>query len=154
MAVILFLLLLGLVLVFLEFFLPGMVLAILGSLALLASALLMFTHYAPLWGILYSTLLCAVLLFLCRFALFSVKRSKGKGNFYHGEDQEGYLASEYDVQLIGKQGSVATELKPSGHIFVENRLYQALSETGLMSKGTPVDIVGGRGSYLIVRERK
>lgn len=153
MFIILFLLVLGLALVFFEFFMPGAVLAVLGVISLLASVTLVFLSWGPLWGILYCVLMGVCVGLVCKLALLGVKYPTGKVRFYHGEDQEGYLASEYDTQLIGKQGSVATELKPSGHIFVENRLYQALSETGLLSKGTPVNVVGGRGSYLIVRKR-
>jgi membrane-bound serine protease (ClpP class) len=80
-----------------------------------------------------------------------VKRSQGKGNFYHGEDQEGFLASAFDPELIGKEGTVSTELKPAGHILVDGHVYQALSETGFISKGSAVKIVGGKGSHLIVR---
>ncbi len=70
------------------------------------------------------------------------------------ETQEGYVGVEFDSSVIGKIAVVLTELKPAGHISVDGKQYQALSETGFVSKGAEVIIVGGRGSHLIVREKK
>ncbi len=68
------------------------------------------------------------------------------------KDQEGYVASSFEAQMIGKTGTVMTELKPAGHILVEGQPYQALSEAGFLSKGDPIEVIGGRGAYLIVRK--
>jgi len=151
MAIIFLLFVAGQILIFLEFFLPGAVLAIIGITALLASSILSFMSYPPLWGILYLffILLCAFC--TCKLALWKIKRSKSQGDFYHGQDQEGYTASSFDLNLVGKEGVVSTELKPAGHIIIDGQLYQAVSETGFLSKGAVVKIVGGKGSHLIVR---
>ncbi|MBS0604330.1 MAG: serine protease [Verrucomicrobia bacterium] len=154
MAIILLLGIAGIVLIFLEFFLPGAVLAVIGTLTLLISLGLFFAQYPAFWGIVYMLAMLLAVFIICKFALWRVKRSQGKGNFYHGEDQSGYQASSYDQNLIGKDGIVATELKPAGHILVDGKLYQALSETGFISKDVSVQIVGGKGSHLIVRQRQ
>jgi membrane-bound ClpP family serine protease len=154
MAIILLLAITGSVLVYLEFFLPGAVFAVLGTIAMLVSLGLVFVHYPAFWGIAYLLVLLLTVFAICKFALWRLKRSQGKGNFYHGEDQEGYVASSFDQSLIGKEGTVSTELKPAGHIFVDGKLHQAQSESGFISKGIPVQIVGGKGSYLLVKERK
>lgn len=151
MATILLLAFAGIVLIFLEFFLPGAVMAVLGTLSLLVSIGLFFVQYPAFWGIVFMLSVLIAVYITCKLALWRVKRSQGKGNFYHAEDQEGYLASTFDLQLVGKEGIVSTELKPAGHILVDGQLYQALSETGFISKGCPVKIVGGKGSHLIVR---
>lgn len=70
------------------------------------------------------------------------------------EDQEGYVASQFELSVIGKIGVVVTELKPAGHIAVDGKHYQALSESGFVSKGKKVLIVGGKGAHLIVKEEK
>lgn len=151
MATILLLAFAGIVLIFLEFFLPGAVMAVLGTLSLLVSIGLFFVQYSALWGIIFMLGVFLAVFITCKLALWQVKRSQEKGHFYHGEDQEGFLASAFDPQLIGKEGIVSTELKPAGHIVVEGHVYQALSETGFISKGNSVKIVGGKGSHLIVR---
>jgi membrane-bound serine protease (ClpP class) len=154
MAIILLLAIVGILLIFLEFFLPGAVLAVIGTITLLVSLGLFFAQYPALWGIFYLLGLLVVVFITCKFAIWKMKRSQGKSNFYHGEDQQGYTASSFDQELIGKEGIVSTELKPAGHILVDGQLYQALSESGFISRGIKVQILGGKGSHLIVKERK
>lgn len=153
MAIILLLAIAGLVLIFLEFFLPGAVLAVLGTIALLISFGMFFAHYSAIYGVVYMLVILLCVAATCKCALWRVKSSRKKGNFFHGEDQEGYLASSFDQTLVGKDGIVSTELKPAGHILVDGHLYQALSETGFIVKGAAVQIIGGKGSHLIVRQR-
>ena len=151
MSIILLLLAVGLVLVFLEFFLPGAIFASLGAISLIASAVLFFMKYSFLWGLLYCLGMIFLVFVICKCAIEKLKHTKNKGDFYSGQDQEGYSASSFDASLIGKEGIVSTELKPAGHILVEGQVYQALSETGFVSKGATVKIVGGQGSHLLVR---
>jgi membrane-bound serine protease (ClpP class) len=142
----------GLALIYTEFFLPGGVLAVIGGIALFISAMLCFSRTSsPLWGMTYFILLVAATVCVCRLALWKIRRSKVKDRFYLEKDQEGFVAASFDSGLIGKKGNVLTELKPAGHILVEGVQYQALSEVGFLSKGEPVEVVGGKGSHLLVR---
>lgn len=150
-AIVLLLSIAGITLIFLEFFLPGAVLAVIGTLTILVSLGLVFAQCPPLWGILYMFILLASVFITCKFALWRIRCSKKKGHFYHGSDQEGFTASSFDQNLIGRQAVVSTELKPSGHILVDGNHYQALSEAGFVTKGSNVEIVGGKGSHFIVR---
>lgn len=154
MAIILLLAFAALTLIFLEFFLPGAILAVMGSIILLISLGLFFIGYPILWGVAYLLAMLFGVFLTCKLALWRLKCSQKKADFYHGEDQEGYLACFFDKSLIGKEGIVATELKPSGHILVGGKLYQALSESNFISKDSPVQILGGKGSHLIVKRRK
>ncbi|MBS0653976.1 MAG: NfeD family protein [Verrucomicrobia bacterium] len=143
--------LLGLALIYTEFFLPGGILAVIGSISLLASIILCFMHASTLWGSLYILFLILAVIGICKLALWKMRRSKIKDRFYLEKDQEGFLAASFDQTLIGKTGTVFTELKPAGHILIEGTQYQALSEAGFLSKGETVEVVGGQGSHLIVR---
>jgi membrane-bound ClpP family serine protease len=154
MAIIFLLGIVGIVLIFLEFFLPGAVFAVIGTLTILVSLGLFFAQYPVLSGIIYMLVIILAVFVTCKFALWRMRRSQEKGDFYHGKDQEGYTAFSVDQSLIGKEGIVSTELKPSGHILVDGDLHQALSETGFLSKGDAVLIVGGKGSHFLVRQKK
>ena len=153
MALITLLTFVGIFLIFLEFFLPGAIFAVLGTLTILVSLGIFFVQYPAVWGIIYVSIVLIAIFATCQFALWRLKCSSKKGNFYHGEDQEGYVASSFDQSLIGKEGIVSTELKPAGHIIVDNNLCQALSESGFISKGVTVQVVGGKGSHLIVQRK-
>lgn len=142
----------GLSLIFLEFFLPGAIMAIGGSVLLLTS-LYVFYKVAPdpLLFIGYLGLLVLLVFLVIRLALWRVKSTAKKGTIYLMSDQEGYQASIYPKEMVGKKGVAASDLKPSGHIFIEEAAYQALSKSGYIDKGTPVEILGGQGSHLIVK---
>ncbi len=144
--------LIGLALIFFEFFMPGTILAIMGGILLIISGVLCFKYTSIMWGTLYSLLLLALVAITCKLALIRMKKSKNKNRFFLEKDQEGYTASSFDSDLIGKTAIVSTELKPAGHIVVEGKQYQALCETGFVSNVVSVQIVSGRGSFLIVRE--
>ena len=55
--------------------------------------------------------------------------------------------------LIGLDGVARTPLRPSGTVEAGGRLLDAVSEGGMIAAGTPVRIVGTRGSGVVVRER-
>lgn len=138
---------LGLILVFLEFFMPS---GLLGSIAALLffSGITVFWFYttSPTWTVLLLFLVLGLIWIDCRFALSRVRKS-----ILLKEDHQGFQASTYDPDLIGREGVALTDLKPSGHIVIEDEKFQALSETGYISKGAPVTVIRGRGAYLIVK---
>ena len=147
--------LLGLLCLYCEFFLPGGVLAVLGGLILLSSVVLFFLHStSPLWGILYLILLLMAAIFTCFLALKNIKRSGKQNAFFLQRNQSGFSAERIEENLIGKEGVVSTELKPSGHVRIEGKVYQALSQGEFVSKGTPVEVVLMKGSHVIVKLKK
>lgn len=143
--------LLGLLLIFLEFFLPGAVMAIGGALLLLAS--LFFFHmekpgFPSFIG--YLSLLTTFVYFIVKLALWRVKLSAKQGTLRMEGDQEGFVACVYSKEWIGKIGLAHTDLKPSGYITIEGKRFQAVSKTGYIDKDTPIEILEGSGSHLIV----
>jgi membrane-bound ClpP family serine protease len=143
---------LGLLLVMLEFFIPGAILGILGCLALLGSiALVGFA--APMgWLLLYVVLLGILVWGACKAALYGVKRTRKRGSYFLGADQAGIQASAYDPTLAEKRGIVATDLKPSGHVLIEKERYQAVSSEGYLSQGTPIKVLKVEGARLVVQK--
>jgi len=145
----------GFLLIYFEFFLPGGVMGIVGGLALLASVLLFsYEGYGPSFLFIYIACLAAALGFCISFALKRVKKTGKKGTIFLESDQEGFLASRYKKEMIGKTGEVTSDLKPSGHIIIDDEYYQALSKTGYIEKGTKIEVVGGQGAHLICKQIK
>ncbi len=148
------LLLVGLLLIFLEFYLPGAVLGILGGICLLASIIL-FTYQStsPLAVAFYLIATGISLGLLIKFALWKIRHTKSRFNIYSDNAQNGFIASKYDPTAIGKIGIVVTDLKPGGYIQIEGKQHQALSKSGYIVKGTDVIVVGGQEETLIVQTR-
>ena len=139
----------GLILVFLEFFLPGGIMAVGGGI-LLASSLFVLAIEQPGFSVLaaYGGALVIALFIVIRLALFRVKKA---GVCLDG-DQEGFQACVYPKEMIGKTAIVSSDLKPAGYVQVEDRAFAALSKSGYIEKGARVRILGGEGSSLIVAQ--
>lgn len=143
--------LLSLILIYLEFFVPGIVLGVLGGAGFCISIVLFAFECGDLWPIVSFLVACVVCLVITiRLALHKMKQ---KPAFFASEEQSGYTASFYDKTFIGKEGKAASDLKPSGHILVKGEKVQAVSESQYIKKGESVMVVGGEGARLIVRRK-
>ena len=145
--------LIGLLLVYFEFFVPGGILGILGGVLMIGSLIIFVWEQDHItWLIVYIFALIALLAFTIRLALWKIKRTKGKNTMYAWQDQEGFLASTFNRELIGKSGIALTNLKPAGHVRVEGERAQAVSQGSYVKKGEAIKVVSGEGARLIVRK--
>jgi len=141
----------GLILIFLEFYLPGAVLGVIGALFLLTSVYQYALLGASPWmTLIFFAAVSASVGLLIRFTLWRIQTSKSKFSIYSHHDQSGYVASHFDKSAIGKVGVVSSDLKPGGYIMIEGKQHQALSNRGYLVKGTEVTVVGGQEESLIV----
>lgn len=148
-------LILGLLLIFTEFFVPGAIMGVSGAILVLASIVLFAMEAAsPLWVLLYVIGIIISVTFLVKFAMWKIRTARPSRSIYLDSDQAGYQASSFDSSVIGKTGVVVTDLKPGGHILVEGKRLQAISQSGYLTKGTEVLILGGQEESLIVKRVK
>lgn len=142
----------GLVLIFLEFYLPGAVMGVGGGLLIFISVLIFARQSASgLATLLYVLGVIASIALVIRFAIWKIRHTKSDYSIYSDKDQEGYFASGYDRNAIGKTGTVMSDLKPGGYIYIEGKQHQALSQSGYIVKGSQVKVIGGEGESLIVK---
>ncbi|MDN3506459.1 MAG: NfeD family protein [Simkaniaceae bacterium] len=144
----------GFLLIYFEFFMPGGIIALLGGLSVVGGA----TYFASLpialgWKITYFLLTFVFTALTCKMAIYFIQ-SRKNNKFLLEESQEGYVASVFDERLIDTIAEVITDLKPSGHILVEGVRHQAKSDGDYLQKGTKIQIIGGQGAYLLVKEKK
>lgn len=142
----------GLLLIFIEFFVPGAVMGVAGGIFLFISLILFATSSdSPLAIAAYTLFVFAMLVILIRFALWRISTAKPERSILSRHSQVGYQASTFDPTLIGKSGVVVTDLKPGGHILIEGRRLQAISQSGYIVKGEEVKVIGGQEESLIVK---
>lgn len=147
--------LIGLFCLYCEFFLPGGILAILGALTLIGGASIFFLRTeSPLFTFGYVIFFLLLSVGVCFLALRNIRRSGKRDSFFLRQDQEGFSSGKIEEDLVGKEGVVSTELKPAGHIKVEGKVYQALSQGEFLSKGSMVEVVLMKGSHVIVKLKK
>ena len=145
----------GLVLIHFEFFLPGGIMGVIGGLLLVSGVVaFLFAESRPVALILFIISSLVLLYANIKLALYFIRKTGKKGYVFLDSDQEGYQASAFQKQLIGKRGTALSDLKPSGHICVEGKYLQATSGTGYVDKGACVEVVSGQGAHLIVKEIK
>jgi len=147
MALIITLALIGLVLIYLEFYFPSGVSAVVAAGLLVASITLLALRKTG-WGLmaLYCVALAGAIVFVCLTALKHVRK---KVALHH--DQEGYASASLDLAFVGKMAEAATDLKPSGKIRCEGKLLPAASDSGYIPKSESVSIIAVRGSQYIVK---
>lgn len=149
------LVLLGLLLIYIEFFLPGVIIGAIGACLVTAGiftfAYLSSSALATLIFTLISLLLVALLI---RVALWRIPRIKPEKSIYSNSAQEGYYASSFDKTAIGQRGKVVSDLKPGGQISVNGKVHPALSISGYLSKGDEVEVIRGEGESLVVKQIK
>lgn len=144
--------LMGLFLIYLEFFLPGSIFAIGGSVLLLTSLFFLLVEKIKLIHfILYALVLGLLVLMVVKFALKKLKANK---DIFLSSDQEGYKASTFKKELIGKSGIALTDLRPTGKIFINDKSYFAMTKESYIEKGKKIKVITGQGSNLIVQELK
>lgn len=149
------LLALGLVLIFIEFYIPGAIIGVIGSLLVILSLALFASQTSSVWAILLYFFGVAIsIALLIKFALWRIVHSKPELSIYSGHDQEGYQASQYDKTALGKLGIVLSDLKPGGYILIEGKQHQAISISGYIPKGVEVIVLSGQEESLIVKQSK
>lgn len=152
MTTILLFFVLGIVLLVLDLFMPGVFLSLLGILAMLVGTGNAFNTYGIGGGLAAfgagTTVLGIALYF--EYSLLP-KTRLGKKFFLHaaisGTSQT--PASE-TAALAGREGVAVTPLMPSGQIEIEGRRYEALSLDGHVDKGARLKVAGAQNFSLTV----
>lgn len=146
------LLILGLLFIFIEFYLPGAVMGILGTILLFASlATFVEQVQSPVAAIFFGLGILIAVILLIRFTIRRIPKSKPEYSIYLKDDQEGFRAATYDKKLVGKHAMVVTDLRPGGYVTIEGKKYSAISQVGYIPKGSEVIVIGGDGEDLMVK---
>lgn len=141
----------GLFLIFLEFYLPGAIMGICGTLLVLMSIFLFAsTTDSSILTLVYVVGSGVCVGLLIKFAIWRIKHAKPDFSIYSDSSQKDYVASTYDKSAIGKKGVVLSDLKPGGYIVIDGKQHQAISLSGYLSRGTEVTILSGDGESLQV----
>ncbi len=127
----------GLLLIYLEFFLPSAIMAIGGTLLLLASLLHFYIenpHVLPM--VAFTACLLLALFASIRLALWHVKKEHSRSGLKHA------LCEQVCNGMTGKPAEVVSDLNPAGIIQIEGNEFPALSQSGLIERGSRVRIIG------------
>lgn len=147
-------LIISLILIALEFVIPGGILGILGGVFYIASFFIAFgRENSQITSEMVFVAIALVSLFtVIKTILWKIKNSKKENSLYLATDQEGYKAVETSNKLLGKIGKAESNLRPSGYVIIDGENFQALSLTGYIEEGTLVIVEREEGSTIFVRQ--
>ena len=142
------LLVIGLVLLFAEILLPGMVL---GALALLSiggsvAAAYLNTEYGHLF---LSLALASIIAFTFWFVLVFPNTRFAKT--LTSQTSVGNLGIDHST-LLEQQGEAFTDLRPSGKANINEQRFDVVTEGVFLEKGDPLRVVAIEGQRIIVRK--
>ncbi|WP_228409426.1 NfeD family protein [Radiobacillus deserti] len=143
----------GLVLVVAELFVPGGILGVLGLASIIGA---LFLSSADIGHMLMSISI-ALLVSLVVFAILFKRIGMEKGIFRHiilqdaTKTELGYVSSVSRLDLIGLKGISVTPLRPSGTGLFDGERLDVVTEGGYVQAQSPIRIVKAEGSRIIVR---
>ncbi len=136
----------GLVLIFAEILLPGVVMGILGFLAVAGSIVLGFRQSNTL-GV---ALLLVGIPMVPVFAVLWYKVLSKKFSV-SGTLKEALSAATGLAELVGKEGVAITNLRPAGAAEIEGKRVDVVTDGEMVVKGTRVKVVTVEGNRVVVR---
>lgn len=148
---------LGLALVILEVFVPsGGVLGFFSVLAIVAGVVMAFVQQGPAVGmlVLAATVVAVPIALAVAFRIFPltplgrrvIAAPPDRGAVVPDAERRDLLRS-----LMGNAGRATSDLLPWGEVEVDGATYEAMSESGPISSGCEVEVVGVQAGGLVVR---
>ncbi len=146
-------LIVGVILISAEVYVPGGILGTLGGISLLASLVLVFKTYgtnAGLYYLLFLIILTGIGVFL---AIKLVPRSRLARSVFLRVSEDGFSSTSEDLSgLKGREGISLTYLRPAGKAEIDGKRIDVVTEGNLIQKGKRVRVIEVEGSRVVVRE--
>jgi membrane-bound ClpP family serine protease len=144
----------GIMLIFLEFFLPGAISGTLGLAALIASLFLAGEN--PLnMGISIFISICfsvAVLLIMIKVLGKKLVLFNRMILFDSAKKEDGYVSNVNRTDLLGKEGTALTVLRPSGTAVFNNERIDVVTEGDYIDQFAKVTVIKVEGVRIVVRK--
>ena len=151
----LILFLLGIGLILLEFFVPGGIVGLLDLGSSFCSILLTGESNASNGNKYWDCLIG------CNHAMviiYEIFRKKGTDVFDNlvlsdaTSTEQGYVSNKSRTDLLNKEGTALTPLRPSGTIVIDNERIDAVTEGGFVNSGDKVVVIEVEGVRVVVRQ--
>ena len=151
LATIILLLILGVLAIGLEFFLPGGILGLAGVGCLAGGVVLCFTAYGPSTG-LVATALVAIFFVASLVLWLKYFHRIGPGrDLMLNESVKADQGLDRYQDFLHAEGVTKTALRPAGKAQFGNRRLDVLAESGMIEEGDTVRVVKVEGSRVVVR---
>ncbi|MCL6571882.1 MAG: nodulation efficiency protein NfeD [Bacillus sp. (in: Bacteria)] len=144
----------GIMLIFLEFFLPGAIAGTLGVAAIIFSLFLAGEDSMQIGISILISIFFSVLVFFVMVKMFDKKlvllSKMVLVDTFRTED--GYVSNINRLELMGLEGTALTALRPAGTVIINNERIDAVSEGGFIEQNSIVKVIEVEGARIVVRE--
>lgn len=152
---IIFLLVIGLLMVSVEIFIPGGIVGVLGGFCLVGSIVMAFAERGSTFGFYWTAGVVVLTLLALFLAIKFLPRSPAGKRLFLGSSEAGFSAGEEGLEgWVGKKGMALTTLRPAGMIDIEGKRVDVVTGGEYLSRGTPVEVTQVDGNRVVVREAR
>jgi len=145
----------GLLFMFAEMFVPGIVLGMMGAIIMSLSIIGAFYYYGSNIGILVLLGSGVGVLVLIWFWISIFPKTKlGKQIMLSDkfDKQEGYFAADASYEsLLGKEGIAKTSLRPAGLAIIDGKRVDVVTTGDLIQSGQKIKVVEVEGNRIVVK---
>lgn len=150
---IVFLLVIGLIMLCLEIFIPGGIVGTLGGLCLLGSIVMAFTERGTVFGFYWLGAVVVLTLIGLFLAIKALPRSPAGKRLFLGSSEQGFSGAEEGLEKwVGRRGEAVTPLRPAGMIEIGGERIDVVTGGEYLPRGTPVEVVKADGNRILVRK--
>ena len=144
--------LLGMILIIVEVFLPGFGLLGIGGIVLVGAGVVMVgMHFGSLTAVGTLLVIIAVLAVLISWVLRQASHGGKRSDLFLQERDELHTQQEDMKVLVGKSGTTTSVLRPAGIGDFDGVRLNVVTEGGFIEKDMPIEIVRVDGSRIVVR---
>ena len=144
--------LLGMILIIVEVFLPGFGLPGIGGIVLVGAGVVMVgMHFGSLTAVGTLLVIIAVLAVLISWVLRQASRGGKRSDLFLQERDDLRTQQEDMKVLVGKSGTTTSVLRPAGIGDFDGVRLNVVTEGGFIEKDMPIEIVRVDGSRIVVR---
>jgi membrane-bound serine protease (ClpP class) len=146
----------GIILIFLEFFLPGAIAGTLGVTALILSLFLAGGNAVQIGISIFIALFLSILAFIIMVRMFDKKLVLFNKMvlFDSARKEDGYVSNINRTDLLGLEGTALSILRPAGTIMINGERIDVVSEGGFIGQNAKVKVIKVEGARIVVREVK
>lgn len=142
----------GIILICLEMFLPGMVIGTAGAICLLLAVGITYAKFGVAAGnMALAALAIASAVGMVAWLVVFPRTRSGRSMITHGDLSTSKSADSLEA-LLESEGEALTQLRPAGTVQISGRRVDAVAETGLIAQGTRIRVIRVEGNRVFVRK--
>ncbi|MGG3469376.1 NfeD family protein [Neobacillus pocheonensis] len=144
----------GILLIFLEFFLPGAISGTLGLAALILSLFLAGEDAMQMGVSILIAIFISIVIFFLMIKVFGKKLILFSKMVLteSARKEDGYVSNINRTDLLGKEGIALTTLRPAGTAIIQNERIDVVSEGGYIEQNASIKVIKVEGARIVVRE--